>query len=130
MTRYSVEVRYSECDMQQVVHNSVYLRWCDDLADGFFRDLDLDFADGDWDVMVKAASISWTGPARVRDVVDIDIDVPRIGTTSFDVAYHGSRAGEPLFEATMTYVGVRRSTLEKMAVPVEFRRAVGASAAR
>jgi len=130
VTRYSVEVRYSECDMQQVVHNSVYLRWCDDLADGFFRDLDVDFTDGDWDVMVKAASISWTGPARVRDVVDIDIDVPRIGTTSFDVAYHGSRAGEPLFEATMTYVGVRRSTLEKMAVPEEFRRAVGASAGR
>ena len=33
--RYSVDVRYSECDMQQVVHNSVYLRWCDDLADTF-----------------------------------------------------------------------------------------------
>ena len=32
--------------MQQVVHNSVYLRWCDDLADSFFRDLDMDFADG------------------------------------------------------------------------------------
>ena len=125
MSRYSVEVRYSECDMQQVVHNSVYLRWCDDLADSYFRDLDMDFAGGDWDVMVKAASISWTGPARLRDRVDIDIDVPRIGTTSFDVAYHGSRDGEPLFEATMTYVGVRKGTLEKMAVPEAFRRAVG-----
>ena len=130
MSRYSVEVRYSECDMQQVVHNSVYLRWCDDLADSFFRDLDLDFADGDWDVMVKASSISWTAPARVRDAVDIDIEVARIGTTSFDVAYHGSRDGEPLFEATMTYVGVRKGTLEKMAVPDGFREAVGASAGR
>ena len=125
MTRYSVEVRYSECDMQQVVHNSVYLRWCDDLADGFFRDLDIDFAGGDWDVMVKAATISWTAPARLRDRVDIDIDVPRIGTTSFDVSYRGSCAGDPLFEATMTYVGVRKGTLDKMAVPEAFRRAVG-----
>ena len=126
MTRYAVEVRYSECDMQQVVHNSVYLRWCDDLADSFFRDLGMDFEGGDWDVMVKAASISWTAPARLRDRVDIDVEVSRIGTTSFDVAYAGSRDGQPLFEATMTYVGVRRGTLEKMAVPDAFRAAVGA----
>ena len=126
MTRYSVDVRYSDCDMQQVVHNSVYLRWCDDHADSFFRDLDVDFEEGDWDVMVKAASISWSAPARVRDRVDIDIDVVRIGTTSFDVAYAGSRGGEPLFEATMTYVGVRRGTLDKMPVPDAFREAVGA----
>ena len=126
MTRYTVEVRYSECDMQQVVHNSVYLRWCDDLADSFFRDLDFDFEGGDWDVMVKAASVTWSAPARLRDRVDIDIEVARIGTTSFDVAYQGSRAGDPLFEATMTYVGVRRGTLEKASVPDGFRAAVGA----
>ena len=124
--RYSVEVRYSECDMQQVVHNSVYLRWCDDLADSFFRDLDMDFAGGDWDVMVKAATISWSAPALLRDRVDIDIEVARIGTTSFDVAYTGTRDGDAMFEATMTYVGVRRGTLEKMAVPDAFRVAVGA----
>ena len=35
--RFELDVRYSECDMQQVVHNSVYLRWCDDLADSWFR---------------------------------------------------------------------------------------------
>lgn len=122
--RYSVEVRYSECDMQQVVHNSVYLRWCDDLADSYFRDLDFDFESGDWDVMVKAASIAWSAPARLRERVDIDIKVARIGTTSFDVAYAGTRDGEPLFEATMTYVGVRRGTLEKAAVPDGFRAAV------
>jgi acyl-CoA thioester hydrolase len=125
VSRYTLEVRYSECDMQQVVHNSVYLRWCDDLADSWFRELDTDFEGGDWDVMVKAASISWTAPARVRDRVDVDIAVSRIGTTSFDVAYTGSRGGEPLFEATMTYVGVRRGTVEKVPVPDAFRAAVG-----
>lgn len=122
--QFSVEVRYSECDMQRVVHNSVYLRWCDDLADSYFRSLDFDFESGDWDVMVKASSISWTAPARLRDRVDIDVRVARIGTTSFDVAYTGARDGAPLFEATMTYVGVRRGTLEKMAVPDGFQAAV------
>ena len=56
--RYSIDVRYSECDMQQVVHNSVYLRWCDDLADAFFRDLAVGFDSATWDAMVKAADSS------------------------------------------------------------------------
>ena len=28
-----LRVRYYECDMQRVVHNAVYLAWCDDVAD-------------------------------------------------------------------------------------------------
>ena len=124
--RYSVDVRYSECDMQQVVHNSVYLRWCDDLADSFFRDLAVGLESGSWDVMVKAASITWSAPARLRDTVDIDIEVSRFGNTSFDVTYVGSRAGEPLFEATMVYVSVVPGTLETAPVPQELRDAVAA----
>ncbi len=122
--RYSVEVRYSECDMQRVAHNSVYLRWCDDLADGFFRDLGIELEGGTWDIMVKSATITWSAPARVRDVVDIDITVSRFGNTSFDIAFTGTRAGEPLFEATMVYVCVRTGALETVPVPDELRDAV------
>jgi len=125
VTRYSVDVRYSECDMQQVVHNSVYLRWCDDLADGYFRDVAAGLESGAWDVMVKAAAITWSGPARLRDRVDIDVSISRLGNTSFDVAYAGSRAGDPLFTATMTYVCVRPGTLETMPVPDELRAVAG-----
>ena len=122
--RYGIDVRYSECDMQEVVHNSNYLRWCDDMADNFFRDLDYSYDDSGWDVMVKAASIVWQAPARLRDHVDIDISVARFGTTSFEVRYVGWRGDQQLFEASMTYVGVRRGTTETMAVPDGFREAV------
>lgn len=122
--RYSLDVRYSECDMQQVVHNSVYLRWCDDLADSFFRDLAVGLESGSWDIMVKAASITWSAPARLRDTVDIDIEISRFGTTSFDVTYLGTRGGDPLFEATMVYVCVVPGTLETAPVPQELRDAV------
>lgn len=122
--RFPIVVRYSECDMQHVVHNSVYLRWCDDLADEYFRALTSGLAAGEWDVMVKAASITWTGPARPRDVVHIDVDVARFGTTSFDVRYRGHRDDDPLFEATMTYVCVRPGSLETVPVPDELRAAV------
>lgn len=123
--RYSIDVRYSECDMQQVVHNSVYLRWCDDLADSFFRDLAVGLDSATWDIMVKAASITWSAPARLRDTVDIDIEISRFGNTSFDVRYVGTRAGEPLFEATMVYVSVVPGTLETTPVPQELRDAAG-----
>lgn len=126
--RYTVEVRYSECDMQKVVHNSVYLRWCDDLADGYFRDLASGLYTGDWDIMVKSATITWSAPAHLRDAVDIDITISRFGTTSFDVSYLGSRAGEPLFEAVMTYICVKPGTVETMPVPDELRDAVAAEA--
>lgn len=124
-TRFSLDVRYSECDMQRVVHNSVYLRWCDDLADSWFRTLGLDFGERDdrWDVMVKAATVTWSAPARLGDTVDIDISATRFGTTSFDVTYVGSIRGEPLFEAVMTYVGVVMGTTETMPVPDDFRAA-------
>lgn len=122
--RYSLDVRYSECDMQQVVHNSVYLRWCDDLADAFFRDLAVGLESGSWDIMVKAASITWSAPARLRDTVDIDIEISRFGNTSFDVTYIGTVGGEPVFEATMVYVSVVPGTLETAPVPQELRDAV------
>lgn len=123
--RYSIDVRYSECDMQQVVHNSVYLRWCDDLADAFFRDLAVGLESSTWDIMVKAASLTWSAPARLRDTVDIDIEISRFGNTSFDVTYTGTKGGAPLFEATMVYVCVVPGTLEKAPVPQALRDAVG-----
>lgn len=122
MSRYSIDVRYSECDMQRVVHNSVYLRWCDDLADAFFRDIELGLDSGTWDCMVKAASITWTAPARLRDTLDIDIELSRIGNTSFDVTYTGSCRGAALFEATMVYVCVVPGTLATAPVPEQLRR--------
>lgn len=122
--RYSLDVRYSECDMQQVVHNSVYLRWCDDLADSFFRDIAVGLESGSWDIMVKAVSITWSAPAGLRDTVDIDIEISRFGTTSFDVTFVGTRGGEPLFEATMVYVCVVPGTLDTAPVPQELRDAV------
>jgi acyl-CoA thioester hydrolase len=125
--RYTHHVRYSECDMQKVVHNSLYLRWCDDLADIYFRDLVPGLDAGTWDAMVKAATITWQAPAHFRDAVDIDITISRFGTTSFDVTYHGSRDGEALFEASMTYVCVDVGTTEKRPVPDELREAVARS---
>ncbi|WP_436796149.1 acyl-CoA thioesterase [Actinospongicola halichondriae] len=120
--REIIRVRYYECDMQRVVHNSVYLAWCDEVADRYFRLAGM--GAGDWDVMVKTATVTWTTSATVGDEVTIEPSVSRWGNTSFDVTFDGSRDGEPVFSATITYVAVTTGTTQTVRVPDEFRSAV------
>ena len=121
-------VRYYECDMQQVVHNAVYLAWCDDAGDRLFRSVGLG-AEGEpgWDVMVKAASITWAAPARIGDEISVELGPSRWGRTSFDVTYHGTRDGDPIFEATITYVAVDMDSGTPIEVPATFRDALSAA---
>jgi acyl-CoA thioesterase FadM len=64
---HRIRVRYGECDMQRVVFNANYLAYCDDAADWWFRSLGALLEGGEWDVMVKAATLTWHGGARVHD---------------------------------------------------------------
>ncbi len=118
----TLRVRYYECDMQRVVHNSVYLAWCDEVADRYFRSAGM--GSSDWDVMVKAAAVTWTTSATIGDEITIEPSVSRWGNTSFDVTFDGTRASDPVFTATITYVGVETGTTNTVRVPDDFRSAV------
>lgn len=122
----TLRVRYYECDMQRVVHNAVYLAWCDDVADRYFRaaGMGADGAAGEWDVMVKTAAVTWTSSATLGDEIAIEPTVSRWGNTSFDVTFDGTRDGEPVFTATITYVGVEMGTTRTTRVPDTFRAAI------
>jgi acyl-CoA thioester hydrolase len=118
-----VRVRYGEVDMQKVVFNAHYLAYCDDAADLWFRSLGVALEAGEWDVMVKKASITWSGGAKVHDDLAIEVAVRRWGNTSFDVGFDGTVDGVPVFSADITYVAVRTGTTETVRVPDAFRAA-------
>jgi acyl-CoA thioester hydrolase len=120
---HHVRVRYGECDMQQVVFNAHYLAYCDDAADWWFRSLGALLEAGEWDVMVKKASVTWDGAAKVHDDLAIAISVSRWGNSSFDVRFDGTVEGEPVFTAEITYVAVVTGTTQTLPVPAEFRAA-------
>ena len=120
---HHVRVRYGEVDMQKVVFNAHYLAYCDDAADVWFRSMGAALEAGDWDVMVKKASITWSGGAKVHDDLAIEVAVRRWGNTSFDVGFDGSVDGVPVFSADITYVAVRTGTTETVRVPDAFRAA-------
>lgn len=121
-----LRVRYYECDMQRVVHNAVYLAWCDDVADRFFRTAGADLEGGGWDVMVKTATVTWSASARLGDEIAIDTEVSRWGNSSFDVTFTGTRTddGSAVFDATITYVAVEVGTATTVRVPDDFRAAL------
>ena len=120
---HHVRVRYGECDMQRVVFNANYLAYCDDAADWWFRSLGALLEAGEWDVMVKKATVTWDGAAKVHDDLAIAVSVSRWGNSSFDVRFDGTVEGAPVFTAEITYVAVVTGTTETVPVPAEFRAA-------
>lgn len=119
----TLRVRYYECDMQGVVHNAVYLAWCDDVGDLLFREAGLENDEG-WDVMVKTATVTWQSPLRLGDLVVIEAAPSRWGNTSFDVSYRGERDGAGVFDATITYVTVDMAAGAPIPIPDVFRRSL------
>ena len=120
---HHVRIRYGEVDMQRVVFNAHYLAYCDDAADLWFRSIGALLEGGEWDVMVKKATITWGGAARVHDDLAIAVSVSRWGTTSFDVRFEGTVEDREVFTADLTYVSVVTGTTDTVPVPAEFRAA-------
>jgi acyl-CoA thioester hydrolase len=126
---HHIRVRYGEVDMQRVVFNAHYLAYCDDAADVWLRKVGAGLEDDWWDVMVKKATITWSGGARVHDDLAIAVSVDRWGTSSFDVRFDGTVDGAPVFDAVLTYVAVRTGSAETVRVPDDFRAAAGGAPA-
>ena len=123
--RESIAIRYQEVDLQNVVFNAHYLGFCDIAFSSWLRGsigwTGIDDPD-DW--MLVKATIEWQGSATYGDVLDIDCGIARWGTTSFDVAYRGTVAGEPVITATITYVTVVPGTKQTVPVPESMRSAL------
>lgn len=125
--RHTHRVRYGEVDAQRVVYNAHYLAWCDDAVEAWLASLDddLDLAVLGWDFMLKRAVLEWQGSSGLRDQVDVEVGVGRWGSTSFDLWFVGTVRDRPVFNATITYVGVRLGTAEPMVTPAAVRTRLG-----
>jgi acyl-CoA thioester hydrolase len=118
------EIRYGEVDLQGVVFNAHYLAYVDHCIDRWLRSLDVLTADGDWDIMVKKASVEWHDAAGLGEVLTLVPRVTRWGNTSFDVTVEGSVGERPVFSAEVLYVGVKMGTREPAPPPVHIRAAM------
>ncbi len=120
--RLTHRIRYVDCDMQGVVYNSHYLTFIDDTLDTWLRALDPEFEKRlGWEVMLKKATLTWDGPARLAEHLDVDASIGRWGDTSFDADFVGTVDGTPVFTATVTYVVVDADEHRPQPIPADMR---------
>ena len=127
-----IRVRFSETDGQGVVFNANYAIY----ADAAFDEWLLNVKGRTWTTTVGrslpvAATSTWrfSRSAVFLDVVDVSCEVPRWGTTSFDVRYVGTIDGEACFDGLVTYVCVDSESRRPQAVPEDLKLALSMNAA-
>ena len=120
---HRIRVRYAEVDGQGVVFNAHWMTYFDETCTRFVESwgFGADFWINEFDVMLVKAEITWEGPARFDEWVDVAVNVARIGTKSFDLHYTATVEGRPAAEATITYVAVEPGTTASIEIPDQVR---------
>ena len=122
---HELDLRYGECDQQGVVFNAHYLAFVDDTLDHWMRSLGIEGWTSGWDVMLKAARMTWHGPARWPERISVDCGVARWGTTSFDVVYRLRVDQREVVDVLVTYVSIDAGQQRPVPPPPEVVTALG-----
>jgi acyl-CoA thioester hydrolase len=102
MATWSAPVRYGEVDQQGVVFNAHYLLYCDETLNAYCRERELlAFAES---VRLVTSTLTWHGPARWGDVIDVEARCARIGTSSLAMAFDITASGTPCCSVETVYV--------------------------
>ncbi len=86
--KYQLRVRNFEVDSQGIVHNAIYLEYCETGRVEYIRNLGFKLLpggvfDNGIKVMVKRNEITYHYPARIDDIVDVYTRVSYIKNSSF-----------------------------------------------
>lgn len=125
--RHTLRVRYQECDPQGVVYFARYPEYADIALTEMFR-----VALGSYDAMVQGGTdlvvaemtVRYRASARFDELVDIDLEVSRLGDTSMLCAVRISREHVLLAEADFRHVFVDVATKAKRPMPAAVRAAL------
>ncbi|WGM30922.1 thioesterase family protein [Brevundimonas sp. NIBR11] len=101
-----LRVRWGEVDAQGVVFNPNYFVYADVAATEFFRAAGAmtdTYPDMGQSYVVDARA-SFRASARFDDLLDIQVSVPRIGRSSYELRIDIRRDGQLLTEVSLTYV--------------------------
>ncbi|GAC14859.1 acyl-CoA thioesterase [Aliiglaciecola lipolytica] len=126
-------VRYAECDAQQVVFNSRYAEYVDLGATEFMRGVLGGFnhlIEQGFDNQVVNLNISWQGPAKFDDVIEMAIWVSKVGTCSYtlslEMRHHLTKKAICLAE--VIYVMVDAKTYKKVEINEQLKQKLLAGA--
>jgi acyl-CoA thioester hydrolase len=123
MATWSAPVRYAEVDQQGVVFNSHFLLYCDEAMGAYCEARGL----RDFVALVRLVSstLTWTGPARWGEVLEVDVGCTRIGRTSATLAFDVRAGGRASCHVETTYVYADESGTPRP-IPDDIRARLGA----
>ncbi|HTN33968.1 MAG TPA: thioesterase family protein [Marinobacter sp.] len=119
--RYFMQVRYSECDSQQVVFNARYGDYIDLASTEFLHAVIAGnpSMEADFDYQVVKLTIEWKAPARSRDKLELSVRTTHLGNTSFGLTIdiRNAETGEYLALGEVIGVVIHPQTFEKISIP-------------
>jgi acyl-CoA thioester hydrolase len=102
MSTWSAPVRYAEVDQQGIVFNAHYMLYCDEAMGAFCTERGLDnFVHL---VRLVTSTLTWSGPARWGDLVDVDVQCTKVGRTSTTLTFDVRAGGRPCCHVETVYV--------------------------
>ena len=121
---HTLRVRYHECDAQGIVFNANHFAYFDitltELWRAAFGSYDA-LVEAGTDVVVVDAAASFKASPRFDDLIDVEMTIARLGTTSMTSEFVERRDGEELVTGRVVHVFVDPKTLSKKDVPDDVR---------
>lgn len=128
---HRLRVRYSECDQQGVVFNGHYLFYYDVALNELWRDRIgpyHEMVSRGFDVVVAEATVRYRAAARFDDLLDIEMAVKHLGTTSLIVAPVFRVGDRVIADGEIRHVFVDPTALTRKAMPDDIRAALAGAA--
>ena len=125
--RHGLRVRWGECDIQGVVYYVNYAEYVDLALTELWRERIVPYDQvtaAGYDIVVAELTLRYRASARFEDLVDVVLEVERMGETSMSTAWRIERDGEVLCEGTIRHVFVDPETLRKRPIPDDVRAAL------
>ena len=121
---HQLRVRYHECDAQGIVFNANHFAYFDITLTELWREVF-----GSYDAMVEAgtdvvvvdAAASFKASPRFDDLLDVEMTIARLGSSSMTSEFVERRNGDALVTGRMVHVFVDPKTLAKQQIPDDIR---------
>jgi 4-hydroxybenzoyl-CoA thioesterase/acyl-CoA thioester hydrolase len=121
--RFQRRVEFRDTDAAGIVHFSVFFNYMEEAEHALLRELGSNVLmsddEGEFSFPRVAVNCEYSSPLQFGDVVDLDVAVERIGTSSVTYAFEFSNGGGPIAHGTVTAVCCRLADGKKpKAIPI------------
>ena len=122
-----MRVRYNEVDAQALVYFAQHLTYYDNAITEFLRSLSFDLFGyarrSGQDFNVVHAEVDFARPVRLDDVLDVAVEVARLGTSSvtFTTTLHPADGDDVLSRGSVVWVHADQATMRSTPIPDDLR---------